>query len=47
MDTVGEGEGEVNRENTMEIYTLPYIKQITSGNLLYDARSSNQCSMMT
>ena len=26
----------------METYALPYVKQIASGNLLYDARSSNQ-----
>ena len=26
----------------METYTLPYVKYIASGNLLYDARSSDQ-----
>ena len=26
----------------METYTLPYVKQTASGNLLYDAGSSNQ-----
>ena len=26
----------------METYTLPYVKQIASGNLLYDARTSEQ-----
>ena len=26
----------------METYTLPYVKQIASGNLLYDAKSSDQ-----
>ena len=26
----------------METYTLPYVKQIANGNLLYDVGSSNQ-----
>ena len=26
----------------METYTLPYVKQIASGNLLYDAGSSDE-----
>ena len=26
----------------MEIYTLPYVKQTASGNLLYESGSSNQ-----
>ena len=28
-------------ESNMEAYTLPYVKQIASGNLLYEAGSSN------
>ena len=36
MDTVGEGEGEMKRESSIETYTLPYAKQIASGNLLND-----------
>ena len=30
-------EGRTNGESSMEIYTLPYVKQIASGNLLYDS----------
>ena len=29
------------------IYILPYVKQIASGNLLYNAGSSNRCSVTT
>ena len=36
-----EGEGEIYGESNMEIYTLPYVKQIASGNFLYDVGSSN------
>ena len=37
--TVGEGEGEgvKTRQGGIETYALPYIKQLASGNLLYDA----------
>ena len=38
----GEGEGGMNSARSMETYTLPYIKQIASRNLLYDIGSSNQ-----
>ena len=31
----------------MEMYTLPYVKYIASGNLLYDSRNSNQGSVTT
>ena len=31
----------MNRENSTETYTLPYIKEIVDENLLYDAGSSN------
>ena len=47
MDTVGEGEGGMNGESNMETYTLPYVKQIASGNLLCDTGSSTQCSVKT
>ena len=30
-----------------ETYTLPYVKQIASGNLLYDAANSTRCSVTT
>ena len=41
MDTVGKGEGGMNWERSTEICTLPYIKWIASGHLLYDTGSSN------
>ena len=41
MDTVEEGESGTNWESITETYALPYVKQITSENLLYDAGSSN------
>ena len=37
LDTVGEREGGVMGENSIETYTLQYAIQIASGNLLYDA----------
>ena len=36
MDTGGEGEGGTNGESRLETHLLPYVKQIASGNLLYD-----------
>ena len=44
MDTVG-GEGGENWESSIETSMLPYVKLIASGNLLYDAGSSIQCSV--
>ena len=41
VDTVGEGVGETNGDSSIETHTLPYIKQIASGNLLCDTGSSN------
>ena len=38
--TVG-GEGGMNLESIIEAYTLPDVKQIAIGNLLYDTRNSN------
>ena len=41
---VGWGEeGRTNGESSMEIYTLPYVKQIASGNLLYALGAQTQC----
>ena len=34
VDTVGEGQGGINWKSSMETYTLSYVKQIDSGNLL-------------
>ena len=42
-----EGEGGVYGKSNMETYTLPYVKQTTNGNLLYDSENSNQGSVTT
>ena len=42
---VQNGEDGANEESNMETYTLPYLKQITSGNLLYDSGNSNRGSV--
>ena len=39
MDTMREGEGEMNGESGMKTYTLTYVKQIAHGNFLYDSGS--------
>ena len=39
--------GGMNREIRFDIYTLPCIKQITSGKQLYSTGSSAKCSVMT
>ena len=36
LDSVGEGEGEMICENSIETYILPYAKQIKSASLMYD-----------
>ena len=36
-----------NGESSMETYTLTYVKEIASGNLLYDSRNSNWGSVTT
>ena len=41
IDTVREGEAGMNWKSSIETYTLPYAKQITSGNLLYHTGSPN------
>ena len=41
MDTEGEGESGTNGGSSVETCTLPYVKWIASGNLLYSAGSSN------
>ena len=46
-DIGGKGEGGINWENSIETYTLPYIKQIASGKLLYSTGSSTWCSVTT
>ena len=42
VDIEGKGAGGTNGESSKEAYALPYIKQTTNGNLLYDSGSSNQ-----
>ena len=34
---MGEGEGRMICENSIETYTLPYVNQITSVSLMHDA----------
>ena len=48
MGRVGErgGEGEMYGESNMET-SLPYVKQIANGNLLYGSRNSNRSSVST
>ena len=45
--TVGEGEGRLNREVRIDIYTLPWVNQGASGNLLHSTGNSARCSVMT
>ena len=42
LDSVGKEVGGMIWENSIETYTLPYVKYIASENLPYDTRSSNQ-----
>ena len=41
------GEGRINWETSIDIYTLPRVKCLAGGNLLYSTRSSAQWSLMT
>ena len=41
------GEGGMIWENSIEIYTLPYIKQIASGSLMLTQGTQGQCSVTT
>ena len=47
MDIGGDVEGGMNWEIGVDIYALPCVKQIASGNLLYSAGSSARCSVMS
>ena len=40
LDSVGEGEGGVIRENSVEICILPYVKQIASPGLMHETGCS-------
>ena len=44
---VGEVEGGMNGERSIEAYTSPPVKEIASGNLLYDSGTSSWCSVTT
>ena len=47
MDTGEEGEGKTNWEIVIDAYTLPHVKEIADGNLLYNTGNSAQGSVMT
>ena len=47
VDTAGKGEEGTNGETRIDIYALPCVKQIASGNLMYSAGNSARCSVMT
>ena len=47
MGSREEGEDKMNGESRMEAYTLPSVKQIANGNLLYDSGNSNWGSLAT
>ena len=45
VDTAGEGEGVMNSENSIDIYTLLCVKQIVSGKLLNNRDLAWYCVM--
>ena len=47
LDTVGEGEGGMIWENSIETYILPNVKQIASGNSIYDTETQSQGTVTT
>ena len=46
VDAVGEGEGEMNWESSIDIYILPRVKQLASGDLPYKTGIPVQHSVM-
>ena len=44
LDSVGEGEGGIIWENSVEIYTSPYVKWIIRASLMHEAGTQSQCS---
>ena len=42
-----EGEGEANGEGSTEASTLPYVKEMASGNLPHDSENSTRGSATT
>ena len=47
MDTVEEREGRTNWESSIDIYTLPSVKQMAAGKLLHGTGSSAPRCVMT
>ena len=47
MDTGGGVEGEGETQRVTWKFTVPYVKQIANGNLLYDSGNSNRASVTT
>ena len=47
MDTVGEGEGGMNGESSVDTYTLSCLKQMASGELLCNTGNPAGYSVMT
>ena len=47
VDVAGEGEGGMNWESSIDIYTLPCAKYIARRKLLYNTGSSAWCSVMS
>ena len=42
-----EGDSGTNGDRSIETYTLPFVKEIASGNLLHDSGNSNRGSVTT
>ena len=47
LDSVGEGEGGMFRENSIETYTLSRVKQITSPGWMYETSARTWCTGKT
>ena len=41
LDSVGEGKDGMIWENSIETYTVPYVKQMTSASSRYEAKKTN------
>ena len=47
LDSVGEGEGRMFRENSIEIHILSRVKQITSPGWMHETRARTWCTGKT
>ena len=47
VDIVGEEEGGTKWKSSIETCSKPYVRQLASGKMLYNAGSSPQCSVTT